>query len=380
MPSFRLALYVPVLLLLSSNLFMTTAWYWHLRYKEVPLWQVVLISWGLALIEYCLAVPANRWGAALYAPAQLKTMQEVITLVVFAGFSSLYLNQPLAWNHAVGFAFIALGAFFVFLPLVVLRANIFRDAGRATRVVIHQRPHRRAGKERHQSADRDHRQSEKSGTCNTATRLMHRQHTSFGDLHGDRDRRNCDRDDQCERGDELRENGGPDAMKTGDAAWMSKAGNLVVGVEHGCAPLQGANVHGRIGSSATRCVFQRPYKTVRGGRKCTERRKQNLNRGAPLGGRRTARHPPRRSRLPYLYGFCAIPRRARLLSPTTITFLRAVGHRLLWTRGTRARSAWRFPIQPSFQPCRSFSATITSISISVSPFAPINGQSMRATP
>jgi uncharacterized protein (DUF486 family) len=114
MPSLRFALYVPVLLLLSSNLFMTTAWYWHLRYKEVPLWQVVLISWGLALIEYCLAVPANRWGAALYAPAQLKTMQEVITLVVFAGFSSLYLNQPLAWNHAVGFAFIALGAFFVF--------------------------------------------------------------------------------------------------------------------------------------------------------------------------------------------------------------------------------------------------------------------------
>ena len=112
--SLRLALYVPVLLLLSSNLFMTTAWYWHLRYKDVPLWQVVLISWGLAFIEYCLAVPANRWGATVYSAAQLKTIQEAITLIVFAGFSALYLNQPLAWNHAVGFAFVALGAFFVF--------------------------------------------------------------------------------------------------------------------------------------------------------------------------------------------------------------------------------------------------------------------------
>lgn len=105
---------LPILLLLASNLFMTTAWYWHLRFPEVPIWRVVLISWGLALIEYCLAVPANRWGATVYSPAQLKTMQEVITLIVFAGFSWLYLNQPLAWNHAVGFAFIALGAFFVF--------------------------------------------------------------------------------------------------------------------------------------------------------------------------------------------------------------------------------------------------------------------------
>ncbi|MFD2181364.1 DMT family protein [Rhodoplanes azumiensis] len=115
MPSFVTSPYVlPVVLLIASNLFMTTAWYWHLRFKEVALWQVVLISWGLAFVEYCLAVPANRWGATVYAPAQLKTIQEVITLVIFAGFSWLYLNQPLAWNHALGFAFVAVGAFFIF--------------------------------------------------------------------------------------------------------------------------------------------------------------------------------------------------------------------------------------------------------------------------
>jgi uncharacterized protein (DUF486 family) len=105
---------LPILLLVTSNVFMTTAWYWHLRFKEVPLWQVVLVSWGLAFIEYCLAVPANRWGSTVYQPAQLKTLQEVITLLVFAAFSVLYLKEPVAWNHAVGFCFIAAGAFFVF--------------------------------------------------------------------------------------------------------------------------------------------------------------------------------------------------------------------------------------------------------------------------
>jgi uncharacterized protein (DUF486 family) len=104
----------PILLLTGSNVFMTAAWYWHLRYKDVPLFKVILISWGLALIEYCLAVPANRYGSAVYNAAQLKTMQEVITLVVFAAFSVLYLKEPLGWNHALGFAFIALGAFFIF--------------------------------------------------------------------------------------------------------------------------------------------------------------------------------------------------------------------------------------------------------------------------
>jgi uncharacterized protein (DUF486 family) len=105
---------LPILLLIGSNVFMTTAWYWHLRFKEVPLWQVILISWGLAFIEYCLAVPANRYGSAAYSPAQLKTIQEVITLAVFAVFSVVYLQQSITWNHVVGFALIASGAFFVF--------------------------------------------------------------------------------------------------------------------------------------------------------------------------------------------------------------------------------------------------------------------------
>ena len=79
---------LPILLLVGSNVFMTTAWYWHLRFKEVPLFYVILLSWGMAFVEYCLAVPANRYGNAVYNPAQLKTIQEVITFVVFAVFSS----------------------------------------------------------------------------------------------------------------------------------------------------------------------------------------------------------------------------------------------------------------------------------------------------
>jgi uncharacterized protein len=105
---------LPILLLLGSNVFMTLAWYGHLRFKVVPLAGVILASWLIAGIEYCMAVPANRWGSAVYSTAQLKTMQEVITLLVFAAFSVLYLKEPLGWNHAVGFALIATGAFFVF--------------------------------------------------------------------------------------------------------------------------------------------------------------------------------------------------------------------------------------------------------------------------
>ena len=105
---------LPILLLLGSNLFMTIAWYGHLRFKEMPLFVVVLASWGIALLEYCLAVPANRYGSAVYSVAQLKTMQEVITLVMFAGFSVFYLGEPLGWNHAVGFALIVAGAFVIF--------------------------------------------------------------------------------------------------------------------------------------------------------------------------------------------------------------------------------------------------------------------------
>jgi uncharacterized protein len=104
----------PIALLIGSNVFMTAAWYWHLRYKEVPLLSVIFISWALAFIEYCLAVPANRYGSAVYNAAQLKTIQEVITLLVFAGFSYTYLKEPLTWSQGLGFALIAAGAFFVF--------------------------------------------------------------------------------------------------------------------------------------------------------------------------------------------------------------------------------------------------------------------------
>jgi uncharacterized protein (DUF486 family) len=105
---------LPIVMLVASNCFMTFAWYGHLRFKESPLVLAIMVSWGIALFEYWLAVPANRWGSEVYSPAQLKTMQEVITLIVFAGFSAFYLKEPLSWHQAVGFAFIAVGAFFIF--------------------------------------------------------------------------------------------------------------------------------------------------------------------------------------------------------------------------------------------------------------------------
>lgn len=93
---------------------MTLAWYGHLKFPTAPLGLVILASWGIALIEYCLAVPANRIGHASYSAAELKTIQEIISLVVFAGFSITYLKEALTLNHALGFGFIALGAFFIF--------------------------------------------------------------------------------------------------------------------------------------------------------------------------------------------------------------------------------------------------------------------------
>ena len=105
---------LPVLLLIGSNVFMTLAWYGHLRFKEAPLWMVIVVAWAIAFVEYCMAVPANRYGSEIYSTAQLKTMQEVITLIVFAVFSVLFLKETFTWNYAVGFAFIAIGAFFVF--------------------------------------------------------------------------------------------------------------------------------------------------------------------------------------------------------------------------------------------------------------------------
>ena len=106
---------LPVLLLIGSNLFMTFAWYGHLKYRSAPLATVILVSWGIAFFEYCLMVPANRIGAAVYSAPQLKGMQEVITLLVFAGFSAWYLGQPLKWNHWAGFALIAVAAWLIFL-------------------------------------------------------------------------------------------------------------------------------------------------------------------------------------------------------------------------------------------------------------------------
>ncbi|RPE75466.1 DMT family protein [Vulcaniibacterium tengchongense] len=112
MPYERLA---PIALLLGSNLFMTFAWYGHLKYRSAPLLAAVFASWGIAFFEYCLMVPANRIGAAVYSAPQLKGMQEVITLLVFAGFSAWYLGQPLKWNHWAGFALIAVAAWLIFL-------------------------------------------------------------------------------------------------------------------------------------------------------------------------------------------------------------------------------------------------------------------------
>lgn len=104
----------PIAMLVVSNVFMTLAWYGHLKVHNRPLWLLILVSWGIAFFEYCLVVPANRLGAAYYSTAQLKTIQEVITLLVFAVFSIVYLGDKLTWNHAAGFALIALGAWFIF--------------------------------------------------------------------------------------------------------------------------------------------------------------------------------------------------------------------------------------------------------------------------
>jgi uncharacterized protein (DUF486 family) len=104
----------PVLLLIASNVFMTFAWYGHLKVEHRPLWIIVLVSWGIAFFEYCLAVPANRIGRLAYEPAELKAMQEVITLAVFVVFSITYLGEKVTVNHAIGFVLIAAGAFFVF--------------------------------------------------------------------------------------------------------------------------------------------------------------------------------------------------------------------------------------------------------------------------
>lgn len=103
-----------VLLLLAANVFMTFAWYGHLKFKSAPLLIAIVVSWGIAFVEYCLAVPANRIGYSHYSAAQLKTIQEVVTLTVFVAFSVLYLREPVGWNHLAGFALIVAGAALIF--------------------------------------------------------------------------------------------------------------------------------------------------------------------------------------------------------------------------------------------------------------------------
>ncbi len=105
---------ITIILLLISNTFMTFAWYGHLKYKEIALWKVVLISWGIAFFEYCFQVPANRIGSGQYSSYQLKIIQEIITLVVFGVFAIFYLKEQLKWNYIVSFAFIIVAVYFAF--------------------------------------------------------------------------------------------------------------------------------------------------------------------------------------------------------------------------------------------------------------------------
>jgi uncharacterized protein (DUF486 family) len=105
---------LPILMLLASNVFMTFAWYGHLKFKAAPLYLVVMASWGIAFFEYWLAVPATRIGHGYYSAAELKTIQEIVTLLVFAAFSVMYLGEPIRWNHAAGFLCLVAAAFFIF--------------------------------------------------------------------------------------------------------------------------------------------------------------------------------------------------------------------------------------------------------------------------
>lgn len=111
---FNLSALLPIGMLFLSNIFMTFAWYGHLKHKATSIFIAIIASWGIAFFEYCLAVPANRIGSAHYSTAQLKTMQEVITLIVFVGFSVFWLKESVTINQIIGFALIALGASFIF--------------------------------------------------------------------------------------------------------------------------------------------------------------------------------------------------------------------------------------------------------------------------
>jgi hypothetical protein len=110
------AVWLPVLMLFVSNVFMTCAWYGHLKSKDAPLWRAIVVSWGVAFFEYCLMVPANRWGSAYYEPYQLKIIQEVVTLLVFIGFALVYFGVRPQWNHIAAFGCILAAVLFTLLP------------------------------------------------------------------------------------------------------------------------------------------------------------------------------------------------------------------------------------------------------------------------
>ena len=116
MPELTQSRWLPIVLLTCSNLFMTAAWYGHLKFKSKPLLLVILASWGIAFFEYCLQVPANRWGNSVYTATQLKIIQEIITLTVFCGFAMLYLGERIRWNHFAAFVCILMAVAFTFLP------------------------------------------------------------------------------------------------------------------------------------------------------------------------------------------------------------------------------------------------------------------------
>jgi len=108
--------WLPIVLLTFSNVFMTFAWYGHLKFKQQPLWLVILASWGIAFFEYCLMVPANRWGNTRFSAIELKIIQEVVTLTVFSGFLIAYLGERIRWNHLAAFVCIIAAVAFTFLP------------------------------------------------------------------------------------------------------------------------------------------------------------------------------------------------------------------------------------------------------------------------
>lgn len=108
--------WLPIVLLTCSNIFMTIAWYGHLKFKNKPLLMVILASWGIAFFEYVLQVPANRWGSSVYSPYQLKIIQEIITLAVFAVFAFMYLGEKIRWNYVAAFACVLAAVAFAFLP------------------------------------------------------------------------------------------------------------------------------------------------------------------------------------------------------------------------------------------------------------------------